>query len=182
MAAKSKEAKQIEEPGNVDKIREIIFGGQMRSYERRFEDLEKEIRQSLSEVRDQLTRQVKGLDEYVKAEIDQLTERLKDEKKERLDGSTKLEEQAREAANRATEALQALDDRVSAEHRDLRSQIRAQSQSFDESLVNLRDTMKQELASLGDRLEGDKVSRSELAGFLTEMAMRLEGQFELPDA
>ena len=41
-AAESADAEQAE--GNVDKIRDILFGGQMREYERRFERLEADFR------------------------------------------------------------------------------------------------------------------------------------------
>ena len=70
MATKAKDTKVLEEGGNVDKIREILFGGQMRQYERRFEEMEARIKSELDELRALINKQVSSLDEWARREVD----------------------------------------------------------------------------------------------------------------
>ena len=60
--------------------------------------------------------------------------------------------------------------------------MRSQAQSFEASLADWRESLKHDTTQLGQRLEQDKVSKQDLAGFLSEMALRLQGEFELPES
>ena len=46
----------IQQPGNVDKIRDILFGSQMRDYETRFARLEETLSKEASELRESTRR------------------------------------------------------------------------------------------------------------------------------
>ncbi|MCB1043789.1 MAG: hypothetical protein KDC35_12665 [Acidobacteria bacterium] len=182
MATKAKDTKVLEEGGNVDKIREILFGGQMRQYERRFEEMEARIKSELDELRALINKQVSSLDEWARREVDRLDARNQDEKKERYEAVKKLEDSLRESSDQAHKTVQILDERMTSEQRELRAQMRSQAQSFEASLADWRESLKHDTTQLGQRLEQDKVSKQDLAGFLSEMALRLQGEFELPES
>ncbi len=181
MVTKKKNTLESPESGNVDKIREIIFGGQMRDYERRFNELESQIRADLDSLRELWSRQLKSLEDFVKTEVSRLNDRVQADKKDSKESFRKVESDLREAASVTEQSIQELDNRLSAEQRDIRTQIHAQSQSFEEALVQMREALKKDTSRLGDRLESEKVSRQELSGFFTEVAMRLQGEFDLPE-
>ena len=69
--------------GNVDKIRQILFGGQMRDYEQRFEAMETRITQNLDRVSRELEQRLERLNTYTRREVDKLGEQIKAEKKDR---------------------------------------------------------------------------------------------------
>src|SRR5271154_6148039 len=71
--------------GNVDKIRDILFGSQMRDYETRFARLEKAVAKETAEIRETSRRRADQLEQYIKREFEMLESRLKAERDERTD-------------------------------------------------------------------------------------------------
>jgi len=69
--------------GNVDKIREILFGGQMRDYEQRFADLEARLTKNIEHISNAFEKRVERLNTFAKREIEKLAEQVKDERKAR---------------------------------------------------------------------------------------------------
>jgi len=67
--------------GNVDKIREILFGGQMRDYEQRFADLEARLTKNIEHISNAFEKRVERLNTFAKREIEKLAEQVKDERK-----------------------------------------------------------------------------------------------------
>ncbi len=82
--------------GNVDKIREILFGGQMRDYEQRFADLETRLTKNIELISSNFDKRMDRLDTFAKRELEKLTEQVKDERKARREdgkqGSRELKE------------------------------------------------------------------------------------------
>ena len=56
-------------PDNVEKIRDIIFGGQMRDYDRRFSRLEERVLKETSDLRSEITRRLQELEDFAKQEF-----------------------------------------------------------------------------------------------------------------
>jgi hypothetical protein len=61
------------EDGNVDKIRDILFGGQMRDYERRFSDLEKRLTKNIELISTNFEKRMDRLNAFAKREVEKLT-------------------------------------------------------------------------------------------------------------
>src|SRR5271170_5792174 len=74
------------EGANVDKIRDILFGSQMRDYEKRFARLEENVAKTVETLRDDMTKRFDTLSSFVQQEVESLSHRLKTEKSERTDG------------------------------------------------------------------------------------------------
>src|SRR5580698_9251305 len=91
--ANSSSAKENAEGANVDKIRDILFGSQMRDYEKRFVRLEETVTKAIETLREDMTKRLDTLGSYIKEETDSLGSRIKAEKSERSEG---LKEVARE--------------------------------------------------------------------------------------
>src|SRR3954469_20958009 len=73
--------------GNVDKIRDILFGSQMRDYEVRFARLEETVAKENNEIRETNRRRFDQLEAYIQKEFEALQNRLRVERDERTDGS-----------------------------------------------------------------------------------------------
>src|SRR5437879_3236643 len=56
--------------GNVDKIRDILFGNQMRDYETRFARLEETVAKETAEMRESSRRRFDQLEQYIKREFE----------------------------------------------------------------------------------------------------------------
>ena len=54
--------------GNIDKIREILFGGHMRDYDRRFSRVEEQLVKESLELREDTRKRFEALEAFVKAD------------------------------------------------------------------------------------------------------------------
>lgn len=165
--------------GNVDKIRDILFGGQMRDYDRRFSRIEDRIAQETTRVRDDFNDRVRDLEDFVRNELAKLGEKLQHERKERSDADDAIGDRLKAADKALNDRVAALDDQTSKDLMDVRNRIRDEARELTEQMRQrfdqLTDTLEREYAHLND----DKVSRDALAGLFTEVAMRLNREFDL---
>lgn len=63
--------------GNIDKVRDILFGAQMRDYEKRFARLEERLQKATSDLKDDLKKRFDSLESYVKKEGESLIDQLR---------------------------------------------------------------------------------------------------------
>lgn len=164
------------ETGNVDKIRDILFGGQMRDYDKRFARLEERLTRESSELRDHTKRSVEALEYFVKSEFEALSARLDAEREGRDGVARDLHDTARSIEKK----LQDFEDRTAQAQRDLRQQILDQSKSLSEEIHRKHDevsaTLKREVADLNH----EKTDRTALSALFTEIALRLNQDFNIP--
>jgi len=165
---------------SIDKVRDILFGGQMREVDRRFARIEERLTKELADLRDDLRKRLDTLDAHVRRENDALADLLKAERTDRTDAhgalSGELKEQARTHERRAS----AIDDQLTKGHRDLRQQILEQHQQLSDEIRQKADEILATLAREAQQLRSDKTDRSALAALLTEVAMRLNNEFHIP--
>ena len=159
--------------GNLDKIRDILFGAQAREHDRRFAQLEQHLIREATDLRNDLKRRFESLELYIKKEVDALTSRLMKEQEVRGESVTKLtqnltqlattlEEKARQLEIQAGQAqshvLQQLTERTS----ELASEVRARH-AESESALN----------QAVQNLRAEKTDRATLAAILLEASQRL---------
>lgn len=164
------------ESGNVDKIRDILFGGQMRDYDKRFVRLEERLTKESSELRDQTKRSVEALEHFVKKEFEALSARLDAEREGRDGVARDLQDTARTIEKK----LQDFENQTAQAHRDIRQQILDQSKSLSEEIFRKHEevstTLKREVADLNH----EKTDRTALSALFTEIALRLNQDFNIP--
>jgi hypothetical protein len=166
--------------GNVDKIRDILFGSQMRDYEARFARLEEALVKETVEIRETNRRRFDQIEAYIKREFEAVQVRFKSERDERLDTASLHSRELKELGESLSRRLRDLDDRSSSVERDLRSQLMQQARDLSDEMVRSHD----EIATLLDKrvreLTDSKTDRAALATLFTEVALRLSDQFSIP--
>src|SRR4051794_19108979 len=63
--------------GNLDKVRDLLFGAQMRDMEKLFARLEERFQKDLTELKEETRGRFESLEVFVHKEIESLTEQLK---------------------------------------------------------------------------------------------------------
>ena len=168
--------------GNIDKVRDLLFGGQMRDYDRKFARLEERLVKETGELRDEVRKRLAGLEAYMKTEVESLSERLRVEQDARSSGVKDLGRELRETAQQVEQRISQLDEVVARGHRDLRQQLHTQHQELGDDIRQRVEDVLARLAREAHELRTDKADRSALASLLTEMAMRLTGELRAPAA
>ena len=170
------------ESGNIDKIREILFGGQMRDYERRFSRLEERLTKEASDLREDTRRRFDALESFFKQELEVLSERLQSEQRTRDESVQDLSRVLKDTGQTLERKLSQMDEQTVRNQRDLRQQILDQSKSLSDEIRRKGDELvalvEREVAALGN----DKTDRASLAALFNEVALRLNNEFKIPGA
>ena len=98
----AKNAQAEENPGNIDKVRDLLFGGQMRDYDRRFTRFEERLVQESTELKEDVRKRLLALEQFVKQETASLADRIKAENSDRVAAAKELGREVRDNA-KATE-------------------------------------------------------------------------------
>jgi hypothetical protein len=159
--------------GNLDKVRDILFGGQARDIDRRFQRLEDRLLKETAELKDDIRKRLTTLEQFVKQETATLAERIKTEHDERTDATKDLARDARDTAKAFEKKTGQIDDQVGKVQRELRQQILDARQSLTDDLRQKIDDVLLRLSQESADLRTEKTDRATLAALLNEMAMRL---------
>lgn len=162
--------------GNLDKIRDILFGAQAQEHDRRFAQLEQHLIREATDLRNDLKRRFEGLELYIKKEVDALTSRLTKEQEVRGESVTNLtqdltqlavtlKETARQLEKEARQAqshvLQQLTERTSELATDVRARHAEATSALNQAVHDLR---------------AEKTDRATLAAILLEASQRLSSE------
>jgi DNA anti-recombination protein RmuC len=165
---------------SIDKVRDILFGVQMRDYDKRFARLEERLLKETSDLKDDVKKRLAALEQYVKQEVDALGERLSTEHAGRTDDVKDLGQQLRETSKAFEKKTATMDDQSAKAQRDLRQQLLEQQQRLTEEMQQRHHELLEALSRDAGELRDEKADRAALASLFTEMAMRLSNQFRLP--
>ncbi len=166
--------------GNVDKIRDILFGTQMRDYESRFARLEETLIKETVEIRETSRRRFEQLESFIHKEFETVQAKFKSERDDRTDVASQQSRELKELADTLSRRIRDLDDRGTTVERDLRNGMLQQARDLTEEIR----ARHEELATLLERrvheLRDGKTDRATLASLFTEVALRLSDQFVIP--
>jgi DNA repair exonuclease SbcCD ATPase subunit len=172
---------EIREGANVDKIRDILFGSQMRDYEKRFVRLEERLAKASDALRDDLKKRFDSLESFVQQEVEALGQRLKTEKTERADTLKELTRETRESAKSLEKKLSQLEEQISAAQGELRARLLEQSKSLGSEIRKTQTEMEAALEREAETLRHEKTDRETLGDLFAELGLRLKGELELPE-
>jgi hypothetical protein len=167
--------------GNLEKIRTILFGSQMRDYEKRFMRLEERLLKVSTDLREETRRSLDALEAYVKRELETLTDRIKGEQDERTGSLNDLSRELRDTGYALEKKIAQLDEQANKVQRDLHQQLLEQSKGLSEEIRQKYEEISAVLERSLQELRVDKTDRSTLAALFTEVALRLNNEFQLPD-
>ena len=108
---------------NVEKIRDILFGSNIREYDRRFSQMEAKIAGEGAEIREDVRRRLVSLEAYLKQEIASLTERLGAERTDRAEADEKSTCDLSDMAKSADRRHRALVDQSGRVQQELNQEI-----------------------------------------------------------
>jgi hypothetical protein len=179
----SNNAPEVEghEGANVDKIRDILFGSQMRDYDKRFGRLEDRLIKDAESLRDEMKKRFETLEAFVQKELESLGVRLKTEKSERAEAVKELGVQHRDAAKAFDKRLGSLDDQLTGDTAELRARILEQSKALTSEIAEKSRDAKRLLDQEVETLRTEKADREGLGDLFTEFGLRLKNEFNLPE-
>ncbi len=167
--------------GNIDQIRDIIFGAQMRDYEKRFVRLEEKMQAEAATLRSETSNRLDALELYIKQEVGSLLDQLNIERGEREDDTQHLSDELGKKSKESDKKNGQLQQSLNQGKSELREALLDQSKSLLREIQTVRDTLNTSLSQSTEELRDDKADRRALADMFNEVAMRLNGEFTLPN-
>ena len=158
---------------NVDRIREILFGPQMREYAQRLTRMEECVSRETGELKADVRRRLEALESYVRQEGTGLSERLQTERRERIESVDLLSRTHADSMKSLENTLGQINEQVSKDLRDLRQLTLARIKDLlDDITVQINASESVQKRHL-EELRAASVDRFALASLLTEAASRV---------
>lgn len=168
------------QPESLDKVRDILFGGQMRAVETRLQGLEERLRQENETLRADFAKQTEALDAFIRSEVQILGERLATERTRRGEELKSLAAEIKESVRSLEKRHVKLEEAANLADAGLRDQLLLQSTAAAAELARLGERLGAELSRSHQALDTAKTDRAALAGLLTDMAAGLAGSSAPP--
>jgi hypothetical protein len=163
------------QPESLDKVRDILFGGQMRAVESRLQGLEERLRREHEALRSDFARQVGSLDAFIRSEVQMLGERLAGERTKRTEELKSLAAEIKAAIRDLEKRHLKLEEDANLADAGLRDQLLLQSKAASSELARLGERLSAELGRSHQELRSTKIDSAALSGFLSELAARVGG-------
>ena len=166
---------------SVEKIRDILFGSQIKNYDSRFGHLEETLVRETNDLKDTMKRRFESLEDFFKNETAALAARLKAEREERATTLSNMDRDVKASHEALAKKIIDLDGSTGAAHSGLRGELMAESRKLLDEIRQRHDSLNALLERRVDELRNQKTDRHLLAGLLTEIAAQLADEGEPSD-
>ncbi|NJR50463.1 MAG: hypothetical protein HC780_13755 [Leptolyngbyaceae cyanobacterium CSU_1_3] len=169
-----------EKLGNIDQIRDIIFGTQLREYDNRLGKVESDLTMLQQEMRDRIEQVKSGFSIELKATMESLEKKLKSFNASTQEECVDLRQQVDRLNKKFSNSIQILDEAIDTHTTSLRGELTTTKNSLQDDVSALRDLVLEELDRRFSQLRETKVSKDDIAETLFELGMRLKGAEFIP--
>ncbi len=159
--------------GGIDKIRDLIFGNQMQDYEKRFSRLEERMFKEMNVSKNESKKNFDSLEKIVNKEIESLKNQITVEQNTRTESFRELSRQLKDTTRSFEKKLEQIGEQFSDNSNDMRQQILELSQSLRNEIRQKYEETSAAIERVAQELQTNKVDRSSLSNFFTEIAMRV---------
>jgi hypothetical protein len=167
-------------PESLDKVRDILFGGQMRAVESRLQGLEERIMREQSAMRTDFAKQLADLDASAKRDSQTLGERLAAERTKRTEELKTLSAEIKEILRSLEKRHVKLEELTGLADAEIRDQILQQSRAITAEIERLSQRVTTDLNREVASLRNDKTDVSAIVSVFNDMATRLAGESRPP--
>ena len=165
----------ISQLGNVDQIREILFGSQTRELNKRFEKLENDIKRSNEEIRLKMDQNQKEFTSRLDSEFEIISKKLKNITVQQQEELSDIRDSEVKQEKRIQNSLEILSDELNTKNEQLYKEQLENKNSLQLDISTLKrelfEVLDEKLLELGDA----KLSRDDAAEIMMETAMKLKG-------
>lgn len=167
--------------GNIDQIRDIIFGSQLRDFETRFDKIESDLSMLQQEIEDR-TEQVKTvLSTEMRAGIDALEKKFKSLNLNTQEEVADIRQQIDRVNRKFSSSMETLDEALDKQTNSIRDELSQTRERLQEDVRSLKNQVFEELTRRFSVLRDEKVARDDMAEILFELGMRLKGTEFVPE-
>ena len=159
----------------MDQIRELMFGGVVRDFDRRIQEVSERMESELARLANDYEKRVATLEARLDPQIEKLGVQLRQESAARTsaldDVDVRFSQAQRTQRSEVNAVLQQHEDNATAAEARAREALAQLDQRTQAALQSVRDA----LAAARNELGGQKLAREDLADLMAEVSLRLRG-------
>ncbi|WP_322732812.1 hypothetical protein [Nostoc sp. ChiQUE01b] len=160
--------------GNIDQIRDIILGTQLREYENRFSKLESDISLLQQQTRLHVEQLKSNFSAELKVGFESLDKKLKSLNMATQEETLDLRQQVDRLNKKFSSSVQSLDETLDSQTTSIRNEIFQNKVQLQDDVTALRDLILEEIDRRFSQLTDTKVSKDDMAETLFALGMRLK--------
>ena len=165
---------------DIDQLRDVIFGGQIREYERRFGRMEERLAKELADVREEVRDRCTALERYTRDELESISVELRASQQSHASDGQRMSQLIVDGAQAAEQRITTLSDQVTKQHRELRAQLLEQTKTITADVQRRHADLQALVARDAGELREGKADRAALSALFMEVALRLRGESVVP--
>ena len=165
---------------SIDKVRDILFGGQMRAVESRLQGLEERLMREQATMRTDFSKQLADIDAHAKREAEVLGERIVAERTKRTEELKTLSSEIKEVLRSLEKRHVKLEEISGMADAEIRDNIMQQSRALTNEIERLSQRITSDLNREVAALRTDKTDVSAIVSVFSDMATRLAGEPRQP--
>lgn len=163
-----------ESGASVDKIRDIIFGSQIKNYDARFARLEQDLVRETVELKDLMRKRFESIESFFKSESEAMGARLRAEKDERGAHVAKVERETKEAHGGLAHHVSNVEAAMNEGHRSLRQELMTESRKLLDEMDQRYESIRSLMEARVLELRTQKVDRAHMSDLLRVIAEQLD--------
>lgn len=167
--------------GNIDQIRDIIFGAQLREYDNRFDKIDSELSMMQQDMQARIEQIKTVLTGEMRAAVDSFEKKIKSISLNTQEESADLRQQIDRVNRKFSSSIEALDEAIDNQTTSIRDELSQTRERLSEETRTLKTQVFEELDRRFSMLREVKVSRDDMAEILFELGMRLKGTEFVPE-
>jgi hypothetical protein len=158
---------------NLERVRDILFGSQARTTDKRMQRLDERLVEEIGRLREEVARRMEQVEGVMKTEIDAINQRLKGEERKRASETSELGLELQKVSRGVARRFDEVDEELSLKERDLRQLIQDGLRQLNEESSRKMSEMAQRFQRESHEIRDEKADRATLAGFFKELATQL---------
>jgi len=180
MAEISKEQMR-ERLGNIDQIRDIIFGAQLREYDSRIDKIESNLALIQQEMRDRIEQTKTVYATELRAAVDSLEKKLKSLNMTVHNDNSEIRQTIDMVNKKFSGNMESLDNSLEKRTNDLHNELSETREKLQEDIRSLRSYIFEELERRFSLINDGKVAKDDMADILFELGLRIKGTEFAPE-
>lgn len=161
--------------GDIEKVRDILFGKYVASFEQRFAELESRLEADVDQLKNKLIDKMGSMDKAVNESLARLDTQMGQEKSTRDTQLLSLQNNLRDAEAALQHAITSMEDQANQDLAVVRSSLEESLQDLTDRALATQAELSAQIDQQKEDLQHDKVGRQSLALMLDEVAIKLRG-------
>lgn len=167
--------------GNIDQIRDILFGSQLRDYNTRLDRVETTVSVLQQEIRERTDELKQSMFKEIQAVVDAQEKKIKSMSLKDHEEKVDIRQQLDRLSKRLSANVTTLDETIDKQTSALRDDLTSSRDKLQGDILDLRNQIFDELDKRITALTKSKVARDDMAEILFEVGLRLKGSEFVPE-